>query len=40
MTTRSAESIPPSIVLPPQFADLIAAEVYETAVRLDVARHL
>ncbi len=40
MTTRSAESVSPSIALPPQSADLITAEVYETAVRLDVARHL
>ncbi len=40
MTTRSDESVSPSIALPPSSADLIPAEVYETAVRLGVAQHL
>jgi hypothetical protein len=40
MTTRSVESVSSAIALPPQSADLITAEVHETAVRLDVAQHL
>ncbi len=40
MTTQSVNSISPSIAVSAQPADVIPAEVYETASRLDVAKYL